>query len=199
MPAGISANTTKSYLVPIGDLSLGDRQKMRAHCDDVIVDLALTRAIKPAPEQLIVRDCLPNTDMGVAAPGGAALAAQESWLVPALAAVAAETQFFSIVVPVDRIIGFFGCAPETVPYVFSRLRITLGVTSQQARGVFQLEQLNARLEPVGYFSETVAFANSEVIRTMLMARAAAALNTQVFPLYARTCEAIGATVSAPSI
>lgn len=182
---------TKSYLIPVGDLSLSDRQGIRANVDQVITGNALELAIRTNDRDLIIRDTLPFTDL--------ALAAQESWLVPVAAVVAAESQYFSSVVAVDRIIGFYGIALETAPVVFSRLRLTLGATSAQIRGVFQLEQLNARLEPAGYFSEAVVFTRQETVRVLLMARAAALLNTQIVPLFARTVEPIGAVVSAPSV
>ena len=182
---------TKSYLIPVGDLSLSDRQGIRGNVDDVITQNALRLAIRDREEDLIIRDTLPFTDL--------ALAAQESWLVPAAGVVAAETQFFASLIAVDRVIGFYGIGPETVPIAFSRIRLTLGAASAQIRGVFQIEQLNARLEPAGYFSEAVVFTRQETVRVLLMARLATALNTQTFSLFARTVEPIGAVVSAPSV
>ncbi len=182
---------TKSYLIPVGDLSLGDRQDLRANVDQVITSAALRLAIRDRETDLILRDTLPNTDLG--------LAAQESWLVPTAGVVGAENQFIGLALAVDRVVGFYGIAPETAPGGTSRIRFTLGAASSQIRGVFQLEQLNSRIETVGYFSETVVFTRQEFIRIMLMARNATVLNTQILPILARTVEPIGAVVSAPSM
>lgn len=187
-------HTTRSYLVPIGDVNLEQRQQKRVNCDDVIIEVALRRQIKDRPEDLTVRDTLPNTDLGVAG-------LQNSWLVAAAAVVAAETVFTAAAIAINNVVGFYGIAPETTPVVWSFVRFAVGTAAAPTitRGLFHLEQLNSRFEPVGYFSEIPYFERTEFCRISLMARAAAAGATQVVPMLARTCEPIGTIITMPSV
>lgn len=182
---------TRSYLIPIGDLSLGDRQGMRANADDVLGVAAMRLAIRDRLEDLIIRDTLPDVDLG--------LAAQRDFLIAGPGVVAADLQFVGFLVPIDRVNVFWGCAVNSPTPSLSVLRLTLGVASSQVRGVFQLEQLESRLEPVGYFSEAIVFTRQEFQRIMVMPKLAFGANGQRLVLAARTVEPIGTTVSAPSV
>jgi len=181
---------TKSYLIPIGDLSLDARVSIRQNAEEVLVNAARDLAIRSNDRDLIIRDTLPNTDLG--------LAAQEDWLIAGAGVVATELQYISAVLAVDRCIVFYGLGVETAAASISRLRMTLGAGSALIRGVYQLEQLYSRLEPAGYFSEAVLFTRQETCRIMVMPRLAFAANTERLHLLARTIEPIGAIVSAPS-
>jgi len=188
--SNLADRATKSYLIPIGDMSLTDRQAIRKDCDNQIVSAALRAAVKDDPDLLAVRDTLPNTDLG--------LAAQEAWLIAGAGVVATELQYFNPTLAVDRCVGFFGVATEMATPGVSRLRFTLGAASSQVRGTYQLEPLYTRLEAAGYFSEVVIFVRQELVRCMVMPRVAWAANTERLELYARTVEPIGTVVSLPS-
>ena len=194
---------TKSYLIPVGDLTLESRRDMRASVDECLRVAALGVAIQPDDSTLLVRDTLPNTDLGVGlgAPAAGAGTA-EDWLIQAavlLAAVGVEIPYFTSIIANDRCIAFWGVSVEAAPASISRVRLTLGATSTQTKGVFQLEQLYGRLETVGYFSEAIIFKRVETCRVMVMPRLAFAALSERLGLLARTIEPIGAVVSASSI
>ena len=184
-------DVTYSYLIPIGDLSLGERQASRAGCDTVLKANATRLAIRDRLDDMIIRDVLPNVDLG--------LAATDDWLVAGPGVAGTDLQYIGAAIPNDRVIAFWGCGMESAIPSISRLRLTLGAASSQVRGAFQLEQLYSRLEPVGYFSESIAFIRGEFCRVMVLPRLAFAANGQRFHLLARTIEPIGTTVSAPSV
>lgn len=188
---------TKSYLIPVDDMSLEARLTMRAECDRKLIENALRVKIKDREEDLIIRDSLPNTDLGTAAAGGVALAAQEDWLMAAAGVVAAEGPLVWAVLANDRAMGFYGLTIETAPQPVSRVRFQLG--NGAVRGAFQVEQLDSRLNTAGYFSETVIFTHNEPVRILIMPRLAFGANTLRIPLMARTIEPIGQVVSAPSV
>lgn len=189
MPYG--TKFTKSYILPIGDLSLNDRQTMRAQADSVIVRQVLDKAIVSDESQVVVRDCLPNVDLGITG-------ARDSWIDTNASVADVEHNFFNQnPVSQQQVIAFFGVAPETTPMVFSKLRFTLG--GGAVRGVFQLESLYSRLEPAGYFGEPIVYVRTEVATCKVTPRAAAAANSVIFPLLARTGEPIGNVISAPSV
>jgi len=190
---------TRSYTIPLSDLSLADRQRMREDTDRNITSAALRLAIRDREEDLIIRDTLPNTDLGVGIGGPAAGAGtSEDWLIQPAGVNGTELQYHSSLLALDRVIGFYGCAVESAAASISRLRLTLGAASSQVRGVFQLEDMYERLETAAYFSEVVIFTRQETIRTMVMPRVAFAALTERLKLLARTIEPIGTVVSAPS-
>jgi len=188
---------TKSYLIPVGDLSLEARVAFRASVDDDLLKTAERVAIRDMEADLLVRDSLPNTDLGTAAAGGVALAAQEDWLMAAAGVVAAEGPLVWATLAQDRCIGFYGLAINNAPAVVSRVRFQLGAGA--VRAVYQIEQLEPRLEPIGYFSKPVFFTRNEPVRILVMPKIAFAVNTMRMPMLARTVEPIGAVVSAPSV
>jgi hypothetical protein len=178
-------------------MSLDAQLTMRAECDRKLLLNALDVKIKTREEDLIIRDALPNTDLGVAAAGGVALAAQEDWLMAAAGVVAVEGPLVWAVLANDRVMGFYGLTIENAPQPVSRVRFQLG--NGAFRGVYQVEQLDSFLNTAGYFSETVIFTHNEPIRILIMPRLAFGANTLRIPLLARTIEPIGQVVSAPSV
>ncbi len=191
---------TKSYLIPVGDLTLDERRSMRASTDEVLKEAATKLTIQPDESTLLVRDTLPNVDFGVGV-GGPAVGAgtDDSWLDQIVGVAGAEHQYFGAALANDRCVGFYGVSYESAPPSISRVRLTLGPASAQTKGVFQLESLFSRLETAGYFSETILFKRVEFIRVMVLCRLAYAILTERLALLARTIEPIGAVVSASSI
>jgi hypothetical protein len=191
---------TKSYLIPVGDLTLEDRRSLRADVDEKLRASALSLAIQPDDSSLLIRDTLPNTDFGVGIGGpGVGAGTAEDWLDQIAGVAGTEHQYFVAVLANDRCVGFWGVAAESAPPSISRIRLTLGAASAQTRGVFQLEPLYSRLEAAGLFSEAVIFKKQETVRVMVMPRLAYAILTERLVLLARTIEPIGAVVSASSI
>ncbi len=151
-----NGNATKSYLIPLSDLTLADRQEIRANVQAILQANAERLAIRDNLADLIIRDTLPFTDLG--------LAAQEDWLIAGAGILATELQYFSSLVAQDRVISFFGLGVESAAASISRVRLTLGAASTTVRGVFQLEALYSRLEPTGYFSSPIVYTRQETAR-----------------------------------
>lgn len=192
------AGVTKSYLIPVGDMTLTDRKNTRQNCDDILTERG-TRLIVDNPEQMVIRDVLPNTDLGVGLGGPAAGAGTaEDWLIQGAGVLGTELQYFSSLLAIDRVIGFYGVSLESAPPSISRIRLTLGPASPQVRGVFQLEKLYSRLETVALFSEVVVYIRNDTIRCMVMPRLAFAALTERVALLGRVIETIGQVVSTPS-
>lgn len=189
-------SSSKSYLVPIGDLTLQERQEIRGNVNQVLDANASRLAIRDRLDDLIIRDTLPNTDLGMTS-AGAAVA--EDWLIPGAGVVGTEQQYLSAQLAQDRVIAFFGVGSESAAASIARIRLTLGAASTTVRGLFQLEALNTRLEPAGYFSSPIVFTKQETARIMVLPRIAFAAFSERLTLFARTIEPIGAVVSVPSV
>ena len=194
MVAYPTQSATKSYLLPLSDLTLADRAEIRGNVQKALESNAMRLAIRDQVKDLLIRDALPFTDFAIPA-----LANDESWLIAGPGVVGTELQYFSSAIAQDRVVAFWGVGVESAAASISRLRLTLGAASTQVRGVFQLEQLTDRLEPAGYFSNPIIYTRTEVARLMVMPRLAFAANTERLHLFCRVIEPIGAVVSAPSV
>lgn len=183
--------TTKSYIVPLEDLTLAERAQIRKDAEQGLEVSADSLKLRANLDSMVIRDVLPNTDLG--------LAAQEDWLIAGAGVLATELQYFSSVIANDRVLAFYGIYIESAASSISRVRLTQGATSAQVRGVYQLEQLNARLEPVGYLTEPVYWIRQETARVMVMPRLAFAANTERLGFLSRIIEPIGNVLSAPSV
>lgn len=183
--------TIGSYLIAVGDLSLDERRRMRHDVDQGLLDNAISLRIRDSENDLIIRDALPNTDLG--------LAATEDWLIAGVGVAGTELQYFNPTLAITRVLAFFGVSVEAAPAAISRVRLTQGATSTTVKGVYQLEQLYSRLEPTGYFSEAVYFPLNQVVRVMVMPRIAFAANTQRLAFLARIIEPTGDVVGRPGL
>ena len=181
--------SVRSYLIPRADLDLASRAAMRINVDAKLEEAAQKLAIRPSVDDLVIRDTLPTTDLG--------MAAGESWLDPLAGVAATEHVFATVVVALDRAIGFWGVGIETATAGIDQLRFQVAAGS--VRGHFQLEQLNSSLEAVGYFSAAVIFTRQETLNIRVLPRLAYVAATERLALLALTIEPLDAIVSRPSV
>lgn len=182
---------TKSYSIPISDLTLAERQNVRAAVDANLLTAALKTAIRDDPSQLIIRDALPNLDLG--------LAATDDWLIAGVGVAGTELQYISQLIAQTQAIGVYGVSIEQANPAISRIRLSLGPASNTTLAQYQIEDTYPRLEPVAYFSEPTVFPKNVTARIMVMPRTAFAANTQRLQLLARTIEPLGDVISTPSV
>lgn len=188
---------TRSYLIPISDLSLDSRLAVRKNVDESLENAIRILAIRASLSQCVIRDSLPNFDLGLAP---AAPNATDEWLVAGAGVAGTELQYFSGLLPQDTVIGFYGVAVENANPQISRIRFTIGPNSQTSLATFQLESLYSRLEPGGYYSEPVLYTRNQTARVLVMPRTGGfGANSQRLTMYARTIEPLGTWVSTPAI
>lgn len=192
---GAVAKTT-SYIIPIGDLSLEGRAAMRMNVDQKLTALAGKLAIRPSEDDLVIRETLPNFDLGLT---DVAAAITNSWLIPGAGVVGTNLQYFAPVIAQDHAVGVYGIGNESTPGSISVVQLTQGPASAQARGQYQIEDLYLELVPKGYLSEAITFSRGEVMRVMVLPRLAFAVFTERLHLLSRTIEPVGFIISAPSV
>ncbi len=178
----------KSYIIPIEDLTLQERVERRKAVDNNLLTAAKKLGIRDNDEDFLIRDTLPNTDVG--------LAATRAWLVAGAGVAGTELQYFSTAIAVDTVVMFWGVSYETVPQDISVVRFTLGAASTETRGIYQIEELFSRLVPEGYLSDPIYYVRNETARVLVEPRVAFAVNTQRLKLLSRTIEVVGNIVSA---
>lgn len=181
--------SVRSYLIPRADLDLASRAALRINVDAKLEEAARKLAIRPSIDDLVIRDTLPTTDLG--------MAAGESWIDPIAGVAAVEHVYFTVVVAQDRVIGFWGVGVETATAGIDQVRFQVAAGS--VRGHFQIEQLQSSLEPVGYFSEAVIFTRQETLNCRVLPRLAYLAATERLHMFARTIEPLDAIVSRPSV
>jgi hypothetical protein len=156
------------YLLPIDDLTLADTRKLRH--DAVMAGIAravATRAI-PSAEEALIRDADPVTDFGMAAGG---------WLTAALAVVGTQYSVMNALTPTlanNRVAVFYGVWLEAIPVAANLLSFREGAAAGSTYAMFNLEQLTARQQLAGYFSEPVTYDPQRVMNIVVTARVVAA-------------------------
>lgn len=182
-------SVTMSYLTPASSLTLAER---RTIIDAVDYNLQVQADKLSIAGDLVVRDTLPDTDLG--------LAATRDWLVAGLGIAGTELAFVNFAVPVDHVIGYYGVALLTAGQGISVTRFALGATQSQVKSVVQVEQLDALLEPVGYLNTDLYYKRNDVQWIGVMPRRGGfAANSQRVVLLSRVLEPFGTTVSAAMI
>lgn len=184
--------TTKSELIPIGDLSLAERAEMRSIIDENLVNIALERKIANAAKALVVRDMLPFTDMGLTGQSSS-----EDWLITGAATAGTPLNYINAKqLTTTQAAAFFGVgSPMASPQV-SALKFYYGSALAQVKGFYQLQKLFVRLESDGYFGAPLYYAPQEYLSVQVIPISSFAANTEYLTLHGRMVDLFGQTISA---
>jgi hypothetical protein len=191
MPDTVPATTT-SELIPIGDLSLQERASIRSIVDSNLVDIAIRRSISNDPGNLVVRDILPYTDLGLTGSSNA-----EEWLITSAATAGTLLNYINArQLTTTQAAAFFGVgSPMASPQV-SALKFYYGSANAQVKAYFQLEQLFSRLESQGYFGAPLYYGPQEFLTVQVMPISSFAASTERLTLIGRIVDLFGQTISA---
>ncbi len=188
------AVSQRTYLIPIDDMTLAERQSRRAQADDQAVDAALKLALAPEERGLVVRDCEPGFDLGIGLVVAAPLFSQD-YLIAGPGVAGTELQYVGQnLAGIDKTISFVGLgvgdpaggAAAITP--ISLVRMTQGAASAQTLAIYQVEQLVLRQTPWGYFAKPITYSKGQFIRIMVTPRVAFGANGARLPFNARVCE-----------
>jgi hypothetical protein len=125
------------WIVPSAELELAKKVGARDAAERLLLDAIKARGKKP--ENYVVRDILPKTDLGLA---------NEEWKISYASAYAWEAKV-DITLPDDKFVAFYGyqnnsAAPKTLAVKFYKDKIPIEVV--------QVECLYTYAEPVGFFT-----------------------------------------------
>lgn len=184
-----------SYIVPVGDLSLAERNQIRMNARQQALNLFMEARIATDENQAVVRDGLPFTDFGLT--GGTS---GNEWLITGAGTAGTEINYINALqLTTTQTCSFYGIgSPMATPNI-GRVRFFLGPASATVRQVVQLEKLYSRLEQVGYLGTPVSYNPQAVITVGATPFNAFAANTERLTLLVVVCDKIGTTVSGPTI
>jgi len=148
-------------LIPIKQLTLEDLARIKASIKEKLIREVSARLAIPR-EQVVVRDLLPKTDMGLTT---------EVWITPTLAANA-WTKYFDKELPNRRFVAFYGVANNAADPIATGVYLKLGPTGATARAVWEIEELYADEIPVGVTDEIILYRGGEHIFVEVYAKAA---------------------------
>jgi len=197
----------RNYLIPIGSMSLIDQKEYRLgvlaaglnacldHSIGSIKDqvsglkpdmdederirtiLNYIKVLKEWPASVDVAEFQPIADL---TPPAVAL---DEWLTAPLAAVGTAYSCFQAIaapsVPAGRLAVFFGVSINTVPPPVSRLVFRHGAATGNILAVFNLEDLFARMEIAGFFSEPVVILPNQTFAAQARCSIATAVAARV--------------------
>jgi len=168
-------------LTPIKQLSLADIAAIEASIKERLLDEASRRLARPK-EQLVIRDILPKTDLGLT---------NEEWVTPSLTANA-WTKYFDIKLPDTRFICFYGAANNAADPIVTAVMLKMGPAGATTRGSMELEEIYADEVPVGILDEAVLYRGGDHIYVDCWAKKA---GTEPLVLKGMVAEPYGEVVS----
>lgn len=187
--------TSPSELIAVGDLSIEQRRFARDSCDAALIQQAVRSGIRSDPSDLVIRDTLPSTDLGIQ---GTGTTNNEDWLIQVAFTIAVDALYINAVqVGINNAIAFYGLSTTGAAPLTTRVWFKIGSAGATPRAVFQPQQLQGRLEPTGYFSKPITYGRQDLVTVAVRPRASAAAFTEPLVLLARTVEQLGNFVGAP--
>lgn len=188
-----------SGAIPIGELSLNQRAGMRTDAVNQLAERATTvKRIVGNRKELVIRQILPNTDLGVLAAGGGA--AGNRWLVDvALAAAdpAARVAWINIALAQNRMLVIYGGAALSAIPAVAALFFQSGPGGATVRAIAQLEDCYAMLETAYYLTKAALWDPQETVFISIVPRIVAAADTDFHLLKGYIAEPVGEFISGP--
>jgi hypothetical protein len=138
----------RAYIVPFKELRFEDILRARQEAQNLLVEAIRARGKRP--EEYVVRDILPKTDLGLA---------NEEWKISYTSAYTWETKI-NLTLPEDKFIVFYGVAVNSAAPKTTAIKFYKDVTPIE---VVEVEKLYVYDEPIGFFTP-LAWSESETLR-----------------------------------
>ena len=165
-----------SYLIPVNEAQIVNEELQRARAEEAGFVRAIAAAIGGGKRaNLISRDAQNTLDFGTAT---------DQWNTTPLAVLNPAYSVFPVAagVPVlaaTKVAVFYRVGVETAPIPVSLLSFRLNAAAGSTLGVFDLEQLANKLEPVGYFSDPIVYGPLEGMNIVVTCRIVTALLARI--------------------
>ena len=176
----------KSYVIPGRDVPAMDAKFIRDSLAIALISLLKNDGKIIDFSSGVVRSGLANADFAV----GNATA--QNWVTPALTANTVATYINNALVN-NKYAGFYGVCSIANPACAS-LRFAVGSTGGATRGRYQLQQLYAELQSVGYFPDPIIYAPTETVFVEVVPTATVAAG-EALPMLVLIAEPKGPFVS----
>jgi len=168
-------------LTPVEQMAVEDITALEATVKERLLEETSRRLALPR-DQLVVRDIMPKTDLGLA---------NEEWITPTLTADA-WTKYFDKALPNNRFVIFYGVANQSPTPIATGVLYKLGPTGGTTKGVMMLEELYATRIPIGITDEAILYRGGDHIYIDVWAKEA---GTEALVLKGMVCEPYGEVVS----
>jgi len=189
-----------SGAIPIGELSLDERRRMRLDALTQLRNRAINvKRIAGSASELVIRDIIPMTDLGIA-PAGVG-AADNYWVVDIAAAVpaAARINWIKIALAVNRMLVIYGGAALSANPMISTLFFQSGPGGATVKGVVELEAMYAMLETAYYLAKGCLWDPQETVFISFLPRITVAADTDRHVLRGAIAEPLGEFLSGPVV
>lgn len=176
-----------SGIIPSNELSLEERRRHRTDALAAVEHRAINvKRIGAGPEEIVLRDIIPDIDLGLA----------NRWFRTGALVAATINTYVNVALAVQRCLVIYGVSVESPTLDCSFIYFRSGPAGATTRGIANLEYLNVRLETMGYLSKCVLWDPQETVFIQLWPRLTNALGDRVI-LHGAIAEPVGETVSGP--
>jgi len=189
-----------SGAIPMGELSLDERRRMRLDALNQLKSRAIpVKRLAGTPQELVIRDILPNTDLGIAAVGAGAAA--NRWVVDVALAVdpAARVTWINVALAQNRMLVIYGGAALSAIPAIATIFFQSGPGGATVRALAELESCYAMLETAYYLSKAALWDPQETVFISVVARATVAADIDLHLFRGAIAEPLGEFLSGPVI
>jgi len=185
-----------SYAIPVDELSVSKIEGFRKLCKDRMIARAQELSMVTARDQLVFREALPATDLGLPAGSGYT---NEDYLTGAVAANTWTLVYDTGAVAqlgTRTLIGFYKITNEDVNPQVVAVRFRKGLTGNTTLGTFSIAQfMNVKLTPEVYLSEPVIYSPQDYVFVECYARAAIGAGGEHLGFGCFVAEPVGQNIS----
>jgi len=147
-----------SYIVPRSEISYEDLGRLKTDAWNLLGASIASKG--ESPNNYIIRDILPNTDLGITT------ATNDNWVFNL---TAGDNEVVSKKLEDDTHIVFVGVAYPDTSKVVSKITFSRG--KAEVLAIYQIQKLYAERDPVGYFKQPVAYSGGDTVTITLTATA----------------------------
>jgi hypothetical protein len=159
------------------------------------------KRIAGSASELVIRDILPMTDLGIA-PAGIGAGVDNWWVVDIAAAILptpARINWINIALAVNRMLVIYGGAALSANPMIATLFFQSGPGGATVKGVVQVEACYAMLETAYYLAKGCLWDPQETVFISFVPRINAAADTDRHVLRGAIAEPLGEFLSGPVI
>ena len=166
-------------IIPDMDLEIAERKAIKESLTEGMKEKAVELKYVAGMDELIVREILPKTDMGLT---------NEYWVTPSLTANAWTAYFPAKQVADKTLVGFYGVKNLSADPKITGIRFFSGKEKTKTLDVTQLEEIYKVGAAEGFFDEPLVYIAKQYITTELYSKAAV---TELFMLRGYVVEPAG--------
>ena len=168
-------------IFPFAELGLEQLRAIEDAVKEKLLEVAMRETGKKR-EELVIRDILPKTDLGLT---------NEVW-VASISTANSWNTWITKELPKNKFIAFYGVAVLSASPITTGVAFKIGATGATTKDIMMYEEIFAEEKPVGYTEEPIIYKGGDYVYIQLYGKST---GTEYIVLKGMICEPVGETIS----